>query len=80
MQIKFTLHAARLDHFKNQPEVIISDAELIEDSDGEMYRVTFEFPDYMSVGMICHYFFYTGVTYGLDLNYSSYDNEPARVR
>ena len=80
MQVAFTISAGKLDFFKESNEVTIIDAIQIEDADSEMYRVTFEFPEYMSLGMICQFFLHSGISYGLDLKYSSYDNEPSRVR
>ena len=80
MQVAFTVHAAKLDFFKESKDVTITDAIQIEDSDSEMYRVTFEFPEYMTIGMICQFFLHSGISYGLDLKYSSYDNEPSRMR
>lgn len=81
MQITFATGADRLQFFGNYDERIkIVNAELIEDVDYESYYVTFDIPDSYSVGSLAQMFFHAGVSYGLDLKYSSYDNEPSRVR
>ncbi len=80
MQIKFVTGANRMEYLSKIPEVKIVDVEQIEDSDKESYYVTYEFPEWYSMGLICQFFFHAGVTYGLDLKYSSYGTEPERVR
>lgn len=81
MQITFPTAADRLEFLGNYDERIkIVNAEKIEDVDYESYWVTFDIPDSYSVGAIAQMFFHAGASYGLDLKYSSYDNEPARVR
>lgn len=78
MQITFTLSEAKLDYFRNCKEAIILDAEKVDDTEANLYRVTFQFEEWMSIGMICQFFLYNGVLYGLDLKYSSYDNSISR--
>ena len=81
MTIKFTTAADRLDFIsKYNNSIKIVNAEQIEDSIFDSYHVTFEIDDSYSLGQIAQMFFHAGISYGLDLNYSSYDNEPARVR
>lgn len=44
------------------------------------YQVRIEFPDHYDINLIAQVLFGAGISYGLDLKYSSYDNEPSRVR
>jgi len=46
----------------------------------DFFNVTIEFPDWYDTSLVGQVMMAAGVTYGLDLDYSSYDNEPARVR
>lgn len=54
----------------------VNPSEISKDS----YDVLIEFPEYYDINLIAQALFGAGVSYGLDLNYSSYDNEPTRVR
>lgn len=79
MQITFPTSSDRMEFLGNNPSIEIVNAERIEDSDFEMYNVTFEIPEHYSVGNIAQLFFHAGVSYGLNIDYSSYGNEPARL-
>jgi hypothetical protein len=46
----------------------------------DSYDVWIEFPEHYNIDLIAQVLFGAGVSYGLDLNYSSYDNEPSRMR
>lgn len=81
MQVSFVTTADRLEFLGNYDKrVKIVNAEQIPESYTESYYITFEFDDSFSINQIIQFFFHAGVTYGLDLKYSSYDNQPARVR
>ena len=81
MQITFTIGADKLTFFGNYDERIkVINAEQVEDADVELYRTTFEIPDHYPIGAIAQLFLYAGVSYGLDIKYSSYGTEPERVR
>lgn len=47
---------------------------------GDFYNTTIEFTSGCDLDLIAQVLFSAGITYGLDLKYSSYDNEPSRVR
>ena len=80
MQLTFTTTSDRMEAISKSDTVKIVNAEAIEDSVFDSYRVTFEFPDHYTIGNICQFFFHAGIRYGFDINYSSYDNEPTRMR
>ena len=45
----------------------------------DSFDVTIEFPEHYDTNLMCQVLFGAGVSYGLDLNYSSYDNQPNRL-
>jgi|SanBayMetagenome_1026888.scaffolds.fasta_scaffold03274_8 hypothetical protein len=47
---------------------------------GDFWDVVLEFRNYADASLVAQQLFSAGITYGLDLKYSSYDNEPSRVR
>lgn len=44
------------------------------------YNVSIEFPIHYDASLIAQIIFGAGISYGLDLKYASYDNEPSRMR
>ena len=44
----------------------------------DSYDVRIEFPEHYDINLIAQVLFGAGVSYGLDLNYSSYDNNIPR--
>lgn len=48
------------------------------ETDENTYNVWIEFPDHYDINLIAQVLFGAGVSYGLDLNYSSYDNNIPR--
>lgn len=47
---------------------------------GDFWDVVLEFRNYADASLVAQQLFGAGIGYGLDLKYSSYDNEPSRVR
>lgn len=79
MEFNFICSEQRLEHLiKEAPELKVIEKEFIPEF-GD-YEVTFELPYYYDAGTIAQMFFRLGLSWGLDLKYSSYDNEPSRVR
>jgi len=52
----------------------------VEKYENDMYDVTIKFNDFYDVSLIAQLLFSAGISYGLDLKYSSYGKEPERVR
>jgi len=72
------LQAEFLKDYKiTNPAMESVEVELFEKN---MYDVTSEFNDFYDVSLIAQLLFSAGISYGLDLKYSSYGKEPERVR
>ena len=52
----------------------------VEKYQGDMYDVTITFNKFYDISLIAQSIFSAGISYGLDLKYSSYGTEPERVR
>jgi|APGre2960657404_1045060.scaffolds.fasta_scaffold173430_1 hypothetical protein len=78
MRITFHTSSDRMEALAKNETVTIVNAEAIEDSIFDTYRVTYEFPDHYTIDSICQFFFHAGIAYGFDIKYSSYDNSIPR--
>lgn len=77
MQFKFITNEMRLEHLiKELPELKVIEKEYLPEFD--TYEVTFQAPFFFDLGIIAQMFFRAGLSWGLDLKYSSYDNNISR--
>lgn len=77
MKFKMLTNEQRLEHIvKEIPEIKVIEKEWLEEY--QFYEVTFEAPFFYDFGMIAQVFFKAGLSWGLDLKYSSYDNNIPR--
>lgn len=80
MIVKFpVVSIERVNHIENYSFSfikVISITKLYDNND--IYDVVFEFPDYYGIEVVAADFFGCGISFGLDLQYSSYDNNIPR--
>jgi len=77
MKFKMLTNEQRLEHIvKEMPELSVLEKEWMEEYG--FYEVTFQVPFFYDAGMIAQLFFKAGLSWGLDLKYSSYDNSISR--
>jgi len=77
MTFTFICNEQRLEHLiKELPELKVIEKEYNPDFDN--YEVTFELPYFYDAGILAQMFFRAGLSWGLDLKYSSYDNSISR--
>ena len=79
--IKIVVTKDRADYFASY-QLLSAKTLSVEPSESskDSYDVVIEFPSFYDTSLIAQVLFGAGVSYGLDLNYSSYDNEPSRMR
>lgn len=77
MTFTFICNEQRLEHLiKELPELKVIEKEYLSELD--TYEVTFESPFFYDAGILAQMFFRAGLSWGLDLKYSSYDNSISR--
>jgi hypothetical protein len=72
--------AERAKHIENYKFTFIKINSVTQREDGDIYDVEIEYPESFGAEKLVSDFFGCGVSFGLDLKYSSYGTEPERVR
>ena len=79
MTIKIPIVSAeRAKHIENYKFTFIKINSVTQREDGDIYDVEIEYPESFGAEKLVTDFFGCGVSYGLDLQYSSYDNNVPR--
>lgn len=78
MTIKIVTSEIQAQFLKNYESVGIESVETKEADEGGFYDVTIKFNKYFDADIIAQTMFGAGITYGLDLQYSHYDNNVPR--
>jgi hypothetical protein len=79
MTIKIPVFSTeRAKHIENYKFAFIKINSVIQRQSGDMYDVEIEYPDSFGAEKLASDLFGCGVSYGLDLQYSSYDNNVPR--
>ena len=78
MTIKIVTSKLQAEFLKNCWSAGIKSISYEEALEGEFYNTTIEFKDYCDFDLIAQIIFGAGISYGLDLKYSSYDNSIPR--
>jgi hypothetical protein len=81
MTIKIPIASAeRAKHIENYKFTFIKINSVTQREDGDIYDVEIQYPDSFGAEKLASDLFGCGVSFGLDLKYSSYGTEPERVR
>ncbi len=79
MTIKIPIVSAeRAKHIENYKFTFIKINSVTQREDGDIYDVEIEYPESFGSQKLVSDFFGCGVSFGLDLKYSSYDNNVPR--
>lgn len=78
MTIKIVTSELQAEFLKNCGSVGIKSVSFEKQLDGVFYDTTIVFQDYCDMSLMAQIIFGAGITYGLDLKYSSYDNNIPR--
>jgi hypothetical protein len=78
MTIKIITSLLQAEFLKNCGSVGIKSVSYENAEDGEFYDTTIIFQDYCDLSLMAQVIFGAGISYGLDLKYSSYDNNVSR--
>lgn len=78
MTIKIITSLLQAEFLKNCGSVGIKSVSYEKAEDGEFYDTTIIFQDYCDLDLMAQLMFGAGISYGLDLKYSSYDNNVPR--
>ena len=78
MTITIVTSELQAEFLKNCNSVGIKSVSYEKQLDDEFYDTTIEFKDYCDFNLIAQIIFGAGISYGLDLKYSSYDNNIPR--
>ena len=78
MTIKIITSLLQAEFLKNCGSVGIKSVYYEKAEDGEFYDTTIVFQDYCDLSLMAQVIFGAGISYGLDLKYSSYDNNIPR--
>ena len=78
MTIKILTSEAQAEFLMNYHNVLIESVSFEESKEGGSYDTTIEFKKYCDADLIAQVMFGAGLSYGLDLKYSSYDNNVPR--
>jgi hypothetical protein len=70
----------RAKHIENYNFAFIKINSVTQREDGDIYDVEIQYPDSFGAEKLASDLFGCGVSFGLDLKYSSYGTEPERVR
>jgi len=79
MKVTIVTSLLQAEHLKSNQSQLIKSVGYFK-CEGDFYNTTIEFTSGCDLDLIAQVLFSAGITYGLDLKYSSYDNEPSRVR
>lgn len=79
MKVSIITSQLQAEHLKaNESKLIKSVNYEMHSGDVDFYNVTIEFSNACTIDIIAQILFSAGITYGLDLKYSSYDNSIPR--
>jgi hypothetical protein len=78
MTITIVTSELQAEFLKNCNSVGIKSVSYEKQLNDEFYDTTIEFKDYCDFDLIAQIIFGAGISYGLDLKYSSYDNNIPR--
>lgn len=78
MTITIVTSELQAEFLKNCNSVGIKSVSYEKQLDDEFYDTTIEFKDYCDLSLMAQIIFGAGISYGLDLKYSSYDNNIPR--
>jgi len=78
MTIKIITSLLQAEFLKNYQSVGIESVSYEKSEDGEFYDTTIKFNLHHDLDLMAQVIFGAGISYGLDLKYSSYDNNVPR--
>lgn len=79
MNVRIIASELQVEFLKNYETPLIQSVSAVKHKEGT-YDVDIRFSHVCDMDIIAQVIFGAGISYGLDLKYSSYDNEPSRVR
>ena len=78
MKVTILTSELQAEFIKNYQAIGIESVVSTESDEGGFYHTTIEFIKFCDVDVIAQIMFSAGLCYGLDLKYSSYDNDISR--
>ena len=80
MTITIVTSELQAEFLKNRESVGIKSVSYEKQLNDDFYDTTIVFQEFCDLSLMAQIIFGAGISYGLDLKYSSYDNEPSRMR
>lgn len=77
MKVTIVTSLLQAEHLKSNQSQLIKSVSY-SNCEGDFYNTTIEFTSGCDLDLIAQVLFSAGITYGLDLKYSSYDNNVSR--
>lgn len=79
MKVSIVTSKLQAEHLKANESALINSVSYEQHNDeADFYNVTIVFNKFCSIDLIAQMLFSAGISYGLDLKYSSYGTEPIR--